>query len=308
MKTKRLLSLSLSLVLWLALTGLALAQGPTVTATDPLTNEVGVALTHSISLTYSQAIDVATANTGAIVAQGMMGGLLTGAYSVSGANVTLAPARPFFPNEIVRTTATSNAQNLSGTGAEPYQWQFTAGAVSNRCVGGFSQQSTAPTGVWLSSVTWGDYDNDGDLDILLAGYDSGWAPVTEAWRNDGPSAGWTFSQHSTAPTGVLDASVAWGDYDNDGDLDILLAGYSSGGSVTEVWRNDGPSSGWAFSQHSTAPTGVWLSSVAWGDYDNDGDLDILLAGLSASGRVTEVWRNNDCPGGNIYLPIVLKNN
>ncbi len=53
--------------------------------------------------------------------------------------------------------------------------------------------------------------------------------------------------------------------------------------------------GGSFSQHSTAPTGVGFGSVAWGDYDNDGDLDILLAGHNGSGPVTEVWRNDDCP-------------
>ena len=72
--------------------------------------------------------------------------------------------------------------------------------------------------------------------ISLAGYNSGGAPVTEVWRNNG---GGSFSQASTAPTDVVYGSVAWGDYDNDGDLDILLAGEnSSGTSVTEVWRNE----------------------------------------------------------------------
>jgi uncharacterized repeat protein (TIGR01451 family) len=61
--------------------------------------------------------------------------------------------------------------------------------------------------------------------------------------------------------------------------------------VTEVWRNDG---GGTFSHQSTDPTGVKHSSVAWGDYDDDGDLDILLAGHDGSTPVTEVWRNGDC--------------
>jgi uncharacterized repeat protein (TIGR01451 family) len=137
------------------------------------------------------------------------------------------------------------------------------------------------------SAAWGDYDNDGDLDILLAGYD-GSTRVTEVWRNDG---GGSFSQQSTDPSGVSYGSVAWGDYDNDGDLDILLAGYNGLTRVTEVWRNDGAGS---FSRQSTDPTGVMYSSVAWGDYDDDDDLDILLAGYDGSTPVTEVWRNEDC--------------
>jgi uncharacterized repeat protein (TIGR01451 family) len=104
-----------------------------------------------------------------------------------------------------------------------------AGAVSPRL-------PPPPTGVSWSDAAWGDYDNDGDLDIFLAGYVSGGVPVTEVWRNDG---GGSFSQASTAPTDVVYGSGAWGDYDNDGDLDILLAGQnSSSAAVTEVWRNE----------------------------------------------------------------------
>ena len=105
-------SLGCALSLWLVSIGLVLARGPTVTATDPLTNEVGVALTHTISLTYGQPISPTTVHTGTVVAQGMMGGLLTGTYSVNGENVTLTPSRALFPNEIVRTTATSGTRNL----------------------------------------------------------------------------------------------------------------------------------------------------------------------------------------------------
>jgi hypothetical protein len=152
--------------------------------------------------------------------------------------------------------------------------------------GTFTQASTAPTGVREASVAWGDYDDDGDLDILLAGHTSG-SIATEVWENDGG----TFTMASTAPTALRQASVAWGDYDNDGDLDILLAGNPVIGSsvTTEVWRNDGSNT---FIQASTAPTGVNDGSVAWGDYDDDGDLDILLAGYTGGIRVTEVWRNN----------------
>jgi hypothetical protein len=78
--------------------------------------------------------------------------------------------------------------------------------------------------------------------------------------------------------------VAWGDYDNDGDLDILLTGFDpDGNSVAKLYRNNGG----GFGDSGVALTGVGASSVAWGDYDNDGDLDILLTGYDGSGPVTK---------------------
>ena len=82
--------------------------------------------------------------------------------------------------------------------------------------------------------------------------------------------------------------AVWGDYDNDGDLDAFLTGYSSAGEITALYRN----SGGTFADSGAIPTGLGLggSAADWGDYDNDGDLDIALIGRSAYQR--EVRR---CP-------------
>jgi hypothetical protein len=158
----------------------------------------------------------------------------------------------------------------------------------------FADSGVALTGVYYGSVAWGDYDNDGDLDILLTGTTNGSSTgaVAKVYRNDGPAAGagWNFVDSGVALTGVHQSSVAWGDYDKDGDLDILLTGAGSGGvRVAKVYRNDAGS----FVDSSAGLTGVADSSVAWGDYDNDGDLDILLTGRDGSGGiVAKVYRND----------------
>ena len=142
----------------------------------------------------------------------------------------------------------------------------------------------ALTGVYLGSVAWGDYDNDGDLDILLTGFDLDGNSVAKVYRNDGGG----FVDSGVALTGVGASSVAWGDYDNDGDLDILLTGYDGGGPVAKVYRNDGGRLRMDFVDSGVALTGVYYSSVAWGDYDNDGDLDILLTGTT-NGNSMAQW-------------------
>jgi hypothetical protein len=76
---------------------------------------------------------------------------------------------------------------------------------------------------------------------------------------------------------------AWGDYDNDGRLDILLTGSTN---VAQIWRNTGN----GFSNINASLPGVAYSSVAWGDYDNDGRLDVLLTGQTTSTQlISQVW-------------------
>jgi len=150
--------------------------------------------------------------------------------------------------------------------------------------------SAVLTGVYRGSVAWGDYDNDGDLDILLTGLDNDDIRVSKVYRNNGNG---TFTDIGAGLTGVNRGSVAWGDYDNDGDLDILLTGQDNDDiRVSKVYRNDGGT----FEEDTAASdvlTGVSHSSVAWGDYDNDGDLDILLTGWgNSSGYVSKMYRND----------------
>jgi predicted nucleotidyltransferase len=155
--------------------------------------------------------------------------------------------------------------------------------------GNFVDIGAPLTGVAFSSVAWGNYDGDADLDILLAGRNSNDEPIAKIYRNDGGS----FVDANIELSGVAWGSVAWGDYDTDGDLDILLTGSGLGFILTtKVYRNDGEG---VFVDIGTALTGVADSSATWGDYDNDGDLDILIAGLSnASGgdRTTQLYRND----------------
>ncbi len=150
----------------------------------------------------------------------------------------------------------------------------------------------------FGSVAWSDYDLDGDLDVLALGNISN-NYFTRLYRNSGNS---TFADTGIAFPGVQSGDAAWGDYDNDGDPDLLLIGQSGGGPLTRIFRNDGTDS---FTEINAGLLNLAEGSVAWGDYDNDGDLDVLLTGGTGSPHYTRVYRND--AGSFVALPQPLVN-
>ncbi|MBD2149020.1 S8 family serine peptidase [Pseudanabaena sp. FACHB-1277] len=148
-------------------------------------------------------------------------------------------------------------------------------------------------GAAFGSASWGDYDKDGDLDILVTGYTNSNVFTSKVYRNDNGN----FTDIAAPLTSIYGES-AWGDYDNDGDLDILLSGRTTNdislNRKTLIYRNNGG----AFTD-----IGIVLDSRdgigGWGDYDNDGDLDILFTGSYSSGGNPFLYRNDN--GNFTYL-------
>jgi len=150
------------------------------------------------------------------------------------------------------------------------------------------QKRISLTNITGGSLAWGDYDNDGDLDILVAGRTESAPHVSKIYQNNGDN---TFTEQTgISLIGIEMSSIDWGDYDNDGNLDIVLTGSSGSGPVSKIYRNNGDNT--FTEQTGITLIGVDLSSVAWGDFNNDGYLDILLTGESISGRISKIYRNN----------------
>jgi len=132
-----------------------------------------------------------------------------------------------------------------------------------------------------SGCGWIDYDQNGLLDLYLVN-----GAATRVYKPPQPMRGALYRNNGdggftdvTAKAGVgaeglFGMGVAVGDYDNDGFPDLFVLGYArcilyhnnGDGTFTDVTARAGVQN-----------SGLWASSAAWFDYDNDGKLDLIIA-------------------------------
>src|SRR5262245_28605035 len=123
-------------------------------------------------------------------------------------------------------------------------WLLLLGALLMHQQVVLSQTATSLPPLSGAIGAWGDYDNDGLMDVVLGGTIQGVAGIpdgrfTRIYHNEGG-----LFRDIGAPLPRLDnLSAAWGDFDNDGDLDLLICGMADGANgpvpVIELHRNDG---------------------------------------------------------------------
>lgn len=147
----------------------------------------------------------------------------------------------------------------------------------------------------IFAFAWGDYDNDGDPDLAVQGADSQGAKL---YRNDrGRLRDITRAAALVFP--VVGRGLSWGDFDNDGDLDLYLTAYSHPGDRDALFSNNGNGT---FTRVGRT-TGIGglnreakAMDMSFVDYDNDGALDIFGS------------YGSDCGTGSKLAPFVLYRN
>jgi ELWxxDGT repeat protein len=178
------------------------------------------------------------------------------------------------------------------------QVAVTSQLYKNNGNGGLTEDLSIPLpGLSSSSVAWGDYSGDGKLDLIITGYsDDGTVqiPISKLYKNNGVG-GLTEDTSITLPA-VYGGSVAWGDYSGDGNLDLILTGYSLDfnptipAPITKVYKNNGV--GGLTEDTSSFLPGVAGGSVAWGDYSGDGKLDLILTGYNSYDNTSILYKND----------------
>jgi len=140
--------------------------------------------------------------------------------------------------------------------------------------------------------TWADYDNDGDVDCFISNLVSSGGMLFEG------HGGGALSLNTTAgitSTGLKGTGCAWGDYDNDGFVDLVVAAlFGQGGISTpnRLFHNNGDGT---FTEVTTGPQVTTNDShhhPTWSDYDGDGDLDLFFAsGAVGATKLDRMYRN-----------------
>lgn len=176
------------------------------------------------------------------------------------------------------------------------------------------------------SFIYGDYNNDGLLDVFVYGGSSASDATAQLWKNTGNGT-WEQVELPFCVITMYLACATWIDYNNDGYLDLVCTGTSDGVfNSTLVLKNLGANSDDIFEEDSdnflygTNCEGADYSNIMLTplDYDNDGWMDLLINGMAdglwdgTHGRMVAIYHNNHgvfsldksvAIGSEIFVPI-----
>ncbi len=151
-------------------------------------------------------------------------------------------------------------------------------------------------------VSWADYDDDGDMDLFVANFDK----ENFLYNNDGVGNLTPITEGNIAlEKGGASKGHSWGDYDNDGDLDLYIANGTYAPNMHNfIYLNTGDGSferdlRGVVQMHADTSAGV-----AHADFDRDGDLDLYVANWGSRDQINRFYENVISKGNWISVRLV----
>lgn len=149
-----------------------------------------------------------------------------------------------------------------------------------------SPENSLTEPAYTSGAVWGDYDNDGRLDLFVSNYGQSFL-----FHNEGEGIFARVTSGNIAGDVGSAVGCAWGDYSNDGFLDLFVA--NEAGENNALYRNDGAGGFTRITTDAVVNDAGNSTQCAWGDYDNDGWLDLFVANrIPYAGQNNLLYHNN----------------
>lgn len=178
---------------------------------------------------------------------------------------------------------------------------LTAFQYRNSGNGTFTRDGDSPIELEIVDAhgsSWGDYDNDGFLDLFM----SNLIGPNLLYHNDGNGRFSRVTASGLTNERALFEGCSWADYDNDGYLDLFVANRGAWGNA--LYHNEGDGQFRKVTTGSVATDRANSMSAAWGDFDNDGFLDLFVANTGEQANFLYRNHGNDnnwiavrCVGG-----------
>ncbi len=261
----------------------ALLGKPTMTSTSPAANTITVGSTN-ISATFTTNMNAATSNSFVVI--GNQTGQRSGLYSGAGsATLTLDPGIDLRRGEQVEfTLAAAVSSTTNKPLCVPRVVRFRAATANTGANNGtfFPSVNYNPNGLGPRSVTSGDFNGDGNLDLAVANQDIN--KVTFMYGQGGGTftcvQGFGTCFFPSWVTGSQPVWITTGDFNNDGKLDVATSNRSTD-NVSVLLNTGNSPTGYAYFNTSSFAASFSPDFIAAGDLNADGKTDLVTSSYAA---------------------------
>lgn len=149
---------------------------------------------------------------------------------------------------------------------------------------------------------WADFDNDGDVDLFL-GHEMYYP--SNLYRNNGDGTFTDISKQAGLDVEGYVKSANWGDYNNDGFIDLYVSNFENPG---KLFKNNGNSTFTDVTKKAGVPANPSNFPCWWFDYNNDGWLDLYVSAYRPAATINSCREYMGLPMDERLFPCLYKNN